>query len=221
MDKKTSNDKYGIDSGLNLVVFWLTLGWGGFIFFLFLKSLTLSHSLSPARRGFWGFGLTCNPTARSACWDTLSPPDWPWRQVRRAGEISALQVARDVSLVVDALNGDVLGAEHGFEGVEEGRTGERAHVAELDGAPREDDVHALTEVLGEVVAGRGEVAAFGQRVGEGEEVGEPLGLGTSGRGGGGERERVEEENEEGEEECGPGHGGGGVDVGVGWDRDRV
>jgi hypothetical protein len=113
-------------------------------------------------------------------------------QFRRAGRIPALEVAANVRGVVDTLDGNVLFADDGFEGVEEGRAGEDADVATLRGAAGEDDGHALAGVRGQVVARDGEVGAFGELVGERGERGKALGLDG---GGGGEGEGSEEQRE--------------------------
>lgn len=100
---------------------------------------------------------------------------------------AAHQEPGDVGRVVDALKGEVAGADGGREGREEGGPGEGADVAGFGGAAREDDGHGLAGLLvNDVVLGGG---ASGLAGGEfGDEVG----------GGGGGREGETHKGEDGE-----------------------
>ena len=94
----------------------------------------------------------------------------------RSRGIAAFEVAEDGGAVVDALDGDGGGADDVGQCVEERGPGERADVAELEGAAREDDGGGGADAVEEVVAGGREALAGVEGGWEGVgEVGEKSG----------------------------------------------
>lgn len=96
------------------------------------------------------------------------------RHERRASRVAALEEAQDRGAVVDALDGEVGGADVVGEGLEEGRAREGADVAVLAGAAGEDEGYgaagcAVCELVFGLNAGVLSLYSEGGSEGEGEE----------------------------------------------------
>ena len=71
--------------------------------------------------------------------------------------IAAFEIAKYTRGIADTLDGEGGRGEQGGEGVEEGRAGEGADIAEFEGAAGEDDGDGAAEVREDIVAGWVEV----------------------------------------------------------------
>ena len=65
------------------------------------------------------------------------------RQRLGSALVSSLKIAQDGSRIVDTLHSYFVGSKYHIERVEEGRSGDGAHVAKLHGSPSKDDRHRL------------------------------------------------------------------------------